>query len=171
MANYPKSIMDSLREYSEKYKLDSQGYKDLINRVEKIPLSSLEKLEIYNKGKTNLERGSLIVVKAPTTKGNIARVYVALTGMPIISGEGGKVPVLDLHSLNIFEDPPIDCIKPIPTSDNQKKNDTNTQGFYVLSNLGVRDMEQRKKEEEAPLEIYNTPKKESKKKNYKKERN
>ncbi len=168
MASYPKSVMDSLKEYSEKYRLNAQEYKDLINRIEKIPLSSLEKLEIYNKGKTNLERGSLVIVQAPTTKGKSTRVYVALTGMPTISGKGGNLPVLDLHSLNILEDPAVDSIQSIPTSDDKKINETNTQGFYVLSNLGIRSMEQKKKEEEAPLEIYDAPKKETKKKAVKK---
>lgn len=168
MASYPKSVMDSLKEYSEKYSLNTQDYKDLMNRIEKIPVNSLEKLEIYNKGKTNVEKGSIIVVRVPTTKGTSTRAYVALSGMPTISGKDGKLPVLDLHSLNILEDPAIDSIQSIPTSDDKKTNETNTQGFYVLSNLGIRIMEQKKKEEEAPLEIYDAPKKESKKKAVKK---
>jgi hypothetical protein len=88
--------------------------------------------------------------------------------MPTISGKEGKIPVLDLHSLNILEETAIESIKPIPTSDNKKDNDTNTQGFYVLSNLGIRVMEQKKREEEAPIQIYDVPKKETKNKIVKK---
>lgn len=169
MAEYPKSVIDSLNEYSEKYRLNTQEYKDLMNRLEKIPISSLEKVNVYNKGKANIERGSIIVIRVPTTKGFSTRAYISLTGMPSIKGEGGEIPILDLHSLNILEDSAIDSIKKIPTSDNTKKNETNTEGMFIVNTVDLRAIEHKEKEENAPIEIFDVPKKAKKKQTKKKE--
>lgn len=161
MVKYPKIIIDSLEEYSNKYKFNTQEYKKFINDIEKIPRTILNKLEILNKGKTNLEKGSVVIIKVPTTKGESARAYVALTGAPIMEGKVGKVPMLDLHSLNIVEETPLESIKNLPTSDNKRENDATTQGAFFISE----DFLTRKKEEESKeIEIYDIPKKETKKK-------
>lgn len=164
-SKYPQSVLDSLKEYSEMYKLNTQEYKNLMSRIEKIPSSVMEKLEILNKGKTNLDKGSVVVVRLPTAKGKVTHAYIALTGTPRIQGDKGEIPILDLHALNVVEENPMDSIRKIPTSDKRSENETNTQGMFVISE----EMLKPKKEEPEEIEILDTPKRVVKKKAPKKE--
>lgn len=155
MVKYPQQVLDSLQEYSERYKLDSKEYKNFIDSISKLPNQVLNKAIIYNKGKTNLEKGSIVIMKVPTTRGITTRAYVVLSGVPILIDKKNKIPILDLHSMIIQRENPIDSIKEITTSDNKTENDTITQNLFFITE----DFLTRRKEAVEKVETIEEPKK------------